>query len=192
MNHHTRGEITLLLDGWSNGDAAAVDQLVPLVYGDLRRIAQHQLGKERPDHTLQPTALINEVFLRLLGQNSLHWESRDYFFGAAAKLMRRILVDSVRRRRADKRGDPLARVDLAEANQAAIGYNFEFLALDEALDRLAVIDPKLAHIVELRFFGGLEVDEIAQLLGVSTATVKREWASAKAWLRHQLTKVYGT
>jgi RNA polymerase sigma factor (TIGR02999 family) len=179
----------VLLDDWSNGDASAIDQLIPLVYDDLRRIALHQLGKERPDHTLQPTALINEVFLRLLRQNSLHWESRDYFFGAAAKLMRRILVDSVRRRRADKRGDPLARVDLAEANQVAGGYNFEFLALDEALDRLAAIDPKLAHIVELRFFGGLEVDEIAQLLGVSTATVKREWASAKAWLRHQLTKV---
>jgi RNA polymerase sigma factor (TIGR02999 family) len=174
------------LDDWGNGDTSAIDRLVPLVFGDLRRIAQRQLGRERPDHTLQPTALINEVFLRLMGQRSLHWESREYFFGTAAKLMRRILVDYARRRRTDKRGATFVRVDLTEANVASGGYNLEFLALDQALDHLAAMDPALAHLVELRFFGGLEVDETAKLLGVSTATVKREWQSAKAWLYHEL------
>ena len=189
MDNHPASEITLLLHDWSEGDASALERLVPLVYCDLRRIAQNQLGKERQDHTLQPTALISEVFLRLMGQHSLHWESREYFFGAAAKLMRRVLVDYARRRSADKRGATFVRVDLAEGIPATGAYNLEFLALDQALDHLAVMDPGLAHIVELRFFGGLEVDETAELLGVSTATVKREWASARAWLWHRLTMV---
>lgn len=189
MDHYPASEITLLLHEWSKGDASAVDRLVPLVYSDLRRMAQRQLGKERPDHTLQPTALINEVFQRLLGQHSLHWESREYFFRAASKLMRRVLVDYARRRGTDKRGAAFVRVDLSESDLSDGGYNLELLALDQTLDRLAAIDPGLAHIVELRFYGGLEVDEIAQLLDISTATVKREWASARAWLWHQMTKV---
>ena len=187
MDDRPASEITLLLHDWSGGDASALERLVPLVYNDLRRIAQQQLGKERQDHTLQPTALISEVFLRLLGQHSLHWESREYFFGTAAKLMRRVLVDYARRRGADKRGATFVRVDLTEANPIASGFNLEFLALDQALDRLAAMDPELAHIVELRFFGGLEVDETAQLLGVSSSAIKREWASARAWLWHELT-----
>ena len=189
MDFVPAGEVTQLLHRWTQGDTSALESLVPLVYADLRRIARHHLNKERPDHTLQPTALINEVFIRLLGQQSLQWQNRKHFFGAVAKLMRRILVDYARRRGADKRdGATMLRSDWDGADHEADQERFDLLALDEALDRMAAMDPKLCHIVELRFFGGLEVEEIAQIHDVSTSTVKREWASARAWLWRELTK----
>ena len=178
----------MLLSEWSSGDVSALERLVPLVYADLRRIAEHQLRDESSHNTLQPTALINEVFLRLLDQHSLNWESRTHFFGAASELMRRILVDYARRRGAEKRGAAFVRVDMTEAEGTTEQISLDFVAVDEALTRLAIKDEQLARIVELRFFGGLSVDETASVLGSSSATVKRQWALAKAWLFRELTE----
>lgn len=185
----SRSEITVLLREWSCGDASALERLVPLIYTDLRRIAEHQLRDESAHNTLQPTALINEAFLRLLDQHSLNWESRTHFFGAAAELMRRILVDYARRRGAEKRGAAFVRVDMMEAEGAGKQVSLDFVAVDEALTHLAEVDKQLAHVVELRFFGGLSVDETARVLDVSPATIKRRWALAKAWLFRELTEV---
>jgi RNA polymerase sigma factor (TIGR02999 family) len=177
-----------LLREWSSGDVSALERLVPLVYADLRRIAEHHLRGESSGNTLQPTALINEAFLRLLDQHSLNWESRTHFFGAAAELMRRILVDYARRRAAEKRGAAFMRVEMTEAEGATGQISLDFMAVDEALTRLAAVDGQLARVVELRFFGGLSVDETAKVLGISSATVKREWALAKAWLLRKMAK----
>ena len=179
-------DITALLDDWSRGNSRALDDLLPLVYAELRRIAQRQLRRERAGHTLQPTALVHEAYLRLVDQRQLTWQSRAHFFAVAAQVMRRILVDSARRRSAGKRGPAVHRVPLDEAMDAAGPGGMSVLALDDALGRLETVDPGLAQIVELRAFGGLTIEEAAQVLKVSASTAKREWRTAKAWLTREL------
>ena len=178
--------VTRFLSDWSRGDASALEKLLPLVYAELRRIARRELGRERNDHTLQPTALINELYLRLVKQRSASWENRAHFFAVAAQLMRRILVDHARAQAAAKRGGPSPRVSLSEAGDVGIEPEVEVLAVDRALSQLAEVDATQARIVELRYFSGLTVEETAHVLGTSPRTVKREWRLAKAWLYGQL------
>jgi RNA polymerase sigma factor (TIGR02999 family) len=178
--------ITHLLKEWSAGDPQALDRLTPLVYEELRHQAARYLRRERRNHTLQTTALIHEAYLRLIDAKDVHWQSRAHFFAIAANLMRRILVDHARRRDADKRGGSHVRVQLDEALAVADEADVDLLAIDEALDRLAVIDPQQARVVELRFFSGLSVEETAAALGVSPKTVKRDWSVARAWLRREI------
>jgi RNA polymerase sigma factor (TIGR02999 family) len=180
------GGVTALLLAWGAGDRSALDALVPAVYGELRRQAARALRREAAGHTLQPTALVHEAFLRLVDHARVPWESRAQFFGVAARCMRQILVDHARTRGAAKRGGAAVPVALDEANVRAPEAAEEVLALDEALERLAVLDPEQARVVELRYFGGLTIAETAAALGVSPATVKREWAVASAWLRREL------
>ena len=180
--------ITELLVRWRNGDSAALNALIPLVYGELHRLARHHLGREREGHTLQSTALVNEVYLRLLDQG-LAVENRTHFFAVASHLMRQILVDYARRRRAAKRGDSLERVTLSGVEKLlSSARNLDLLALDDALHDLERADPRLTKIVELRFFGGLSIEESAVALGTSASTVKREWATARAWLHRELSQ----
>ena len=181
--HHN---VTHLLKEWSAGDQEALDRLLPLVYEELRRQATRYLRRERPGHTLQTTDLINEAYLRLVEAQDVPWQSRAHFFGVAANLMRRILVEHARRREADKRGGSLIRVPLDEASAATDETDVDLLAVDEALDRLALMDEQQARIVELRFFSGLSVEETAEVLGVSTKTVKRDWSAARAWLAREI------
>lgn len=178
--------ITGLLRDWSHGDAAALEELLPIVYAELRRVARRELGRERIDHILQPTALVNELYLRLVQQRSASWENRAQFFAVAAQLMRRILVDHARAQAAAKRGGSTPRLSLSEADDIGVEPAFEVLAVDRALTRLARLDADQARIVELRYFSGLTVDETAHVLGTSPRTVKREWRLAKAWLYEQL------
>ena len=181
--------ITQLLDDWSGGDRAALERLLPIVYGELRRLAGRELRRERAGHTLQPTALVHELYVRLVDQRRASWENRAQFFAVAAQLMRRILVDHARARIAAKRGGSSPRVSLDEAGDAidtSIAPAFEVLAVDRALTRLAILDPEQARIVELRFFSGLSVEETAHVLGRSPRTIKREWRLAKAWLYQHL------
>jgi RNA polymerase sigma factor (TIGR02999 family) len=180
--------ITELLLRWQNGDSEALNSLIPLVYGELHRLARHHLSRERGEHTLQCTALVNEVYLRLLGQG-LAVENRTHFFAVSSHLMRQILVDHARRHRAAKRGDGFERITLSEA-EALLPQtrNLDLLALDDALNELGRADPQLTRIVELRFFGGLSIEESAVALGISESSVKREWASARAWLHRELTQ----
>jgi RNA polymerase sigma factor (TIGR02999 family) len=178
-------DVTALLDDWSRGDRRALDRLLPLVYAELRRVAARQLRRERTGHTLQPTALVHEAYLRLVEQRNVEWQNRAHFYGVAAQVMRRILVDHARRQTARKRGDGAQRVpieDIAETAAAEVPV----LVLDHALGRLEQLDPGLAHIVELRAFGGLTIDEVAHVLNVSVSTAKRDWRTAKAWLRNEL------
>ena len=179
-------DVTALLGDWSRGNQSALSQLLPLVYGELRRIASRQLRSERVGHTLQPTALVHEVYLRLVDQRHVDWRNRAHFFGAAAQVMRRILVDHARRRAASKRGDGFHRVSVDEATELAAPEGIPVLALDRALDRLATKDQALARIVELRAFGGMTIEEAACVLDVSPSTAKREWRTAKAWLAREL------
>lgn len=178
--------ITHLLKEWSDGDQRALDELTPLVYEELRQQAARYLRKERPGHTLQATALINEAFLRLIDVKSVQWQSRAHFFAIAANLMRRILVDHARHRDAEKRGGAQMRLTLDDALAIAKEPDVDLLAIDEALDRLAEIDEQQARVVELRFFSGLSVEETATALGVSPKTVKRDWSVARAWLRREI------
>ena len=178
--------VTQLLIGWSKGDREALDALVPLVYEELRRQASRYLRRERVGHTLQTTALIHEAYMRLVDQKNVHWQNRAHFFGIAAQMMRRILVDYARTRQRAKRGGSDVRVSLSEATLKAPGQNLDVVALDEALERLAEIDEQQSRIVELRFFSGLTVEETAEVLGISTATVKRDWSMAKAWLHREI------
>jgi len=181
--------VTRLLNDWSNGDQTALDQLMPLVYAELHRLAASYLSRERSDHTLQPTALVNEAYLRLIDQNSLAWENRAQFFGIAAQMMRRILVNHARDRHADKRGGPdILRVSLDDAISFFEERDVNLVALDEALTRLTEMDQRQSQIVELRFFGGLTIEEVATQLHTSPATVKREWATAKLWLLRELSR----
>jgi RNA polymerase sigma-70 factor, ECF subfamily len=180
-------DVTELLTKWRGGDARAFDELVPLVYAQLRQLADHYLQGERSGHTLQPTALVHEAYLRLAGQRDAGFNNRVHFYGAAATVMRRILVDHARRRQAAKRGAGQAAFELDESVAAGIDPHIDFLALDEALDRLAAHSPTPARVVELRYFGGLSVDETATLMGVSPVTVKRYWAFARVWLHRELT-----
>ncbi len=179
-------DVTALLGDWSRGNQSALDRLLPLVYRELRRIAVRQLRSERVGHTLQPTALVHEVYLRLVDQRNVDWRNRAHFFGAAAQVMRRILVDHARRHTASKRGNGLPRVSMDEATELAAPEGIPFLALDQALDRLAAMDQELARIVELRAFGGMTIEEAACVLKVSPSTAKREWRAAKAWLTREL------
>lgn len=178
--------VTELLLAWGAGDAAALDALIPVVYAELRTQARRAMRRETPGHTLQTTALVHEAFLRLVDQRRIAWRNRAQFFGVAAQLMRRILVDSLRARRATKRGGGAHRLTLGDADVAVETPGDEVLALHEALERLAALDPAQARLVELRYFGGLTIEETAEVLDVSAATVKREWAVARAWLRREL------
>ena len=181
--------VTELLLSWGQGDTAALDRLVPLLYDDLRRVARGHLRRERPGHSLQATALVHEVFLRLVDVDRMTLKSRAHFFALSARLMRQILVDHARRQRASKRGGSATVISLNEASGAAAPTStssVDVLALDEALDALSSLDARQCRVVELRFFAGLNIDEAAEALGVSAATVEREWALAKAWLYRKL------
>lgn len=180
--------ITQLLVAWNDGDRAALDQLIPIVYAELRRQASRYLRQERPGHTLQTTALINEAYLRLVDQKSVQWQNRAQFFGIAAQLMRRILVDHARTKHRAKRGGSAIRVSLSEATAVTKDANQDLIEIDEALTRLAEIDEQQSKIVELRFFSGLNVEETAAALNISPATVKRDWSVAKAWLHREITR----
>lgn len=179
-------EITRLLHDWNGGDPAAVERLLPLVYDELRKLARAQLRRERPDHTLQPTALVHEAFLRLANQRETAGTNRSQFFSLGARLMRRVLVDHARARQAEKRGGPVARLSLEGLDIEIPETPVDLLDLDRALDRLAGSFERPARIVELRFFAGLEVEEIAGLLAISERTVKRDWSFARAWLLREL------
>lgn len=179
-------EITALLGDWRRGNRNALNELLPLVYTELRRMAIRHLRRERADHTLQPTALVHEVYLRLIDQRSVDWQNRAHFFGVSAQVMRRILVDHARSHNARKRGDGLPRVSIEAAMEVIGPDGIPVLALDQALSRLAEMDEDLARIVELRAFGGLTIEEAACVLNVSPSTAKREWRTAKAWLTREL------
>jgi RNA polymerase sigma factor (TIGR02999 family) len=179
-------DVTALLGDWSRGNGSALNQLLPVVYGELRNVAARQLRRERADHTLQPTALIHEVYIRLVDQRRVDWQNRAHFFGVAAQVMRRILVDHARRHGASKRGEGVPCVSIDEAKGVAASNAMPILALDHALERLEEVDSELARIVELRGFGGLTIEETAHVLSVSPSTVKRDWRTAKAWLTREL------
>src|SRR6188474_602549 len=175
-------DVTGLLLSWRQGDPAALDRLVPLVYDELRRVARRHLRREQPGHALQATALVHEVYLRLVDVDQLTLQNRTHFFAVAAKLMRQILVDHARRQHADKRGGGATMMSLDDVSPAVPPASVDVLALDQALAALAAIDARQSRVVELRFFAGFNIDEAAEALGMSPATVEREWALAKAWL----------
>jgi len=179
-------DVTRLLLAWRDGNDQALARLMPLVYDELRRLAASYMRRERPDHTLQPTALLNEAYLRLVDQARVAWQGRAHFFGIAARMMRRILMDHARQHRAAKRGSGGRKLPLDEAMEEPLRQDVDLLALDEALSRLEELDPRQSRVVELRFFAGLEVTEVAEVLGISPATVKREWAVARAWLHREI------
>ncbi len=179
-------EVTNLLLRWGGGDRDALDALAPLVYDELRRLAGRYLRRERTDHTLQSTALVHEAYLRLIDQRNVRWQNRAQFFGLAAELIRRILVDHARAKQAAKRGGNAYKLTLDEALDAAEPRDFDLVRLDDVLQGLAKIDPQQGRVVELRFFAGLTIEETAEVLGISPATVKRDWLVAKAWLRREM------
>ena len=179
--------ITQLLIDWGKGDQAALERLMPLVYSELRRLASNYLRRERAEHTLQPTALVNEAYLKLVDQRNARWQNRAHFFGIAAQLMRRILVDHARQRQAVKRGGvEQQRLSITSAQTLVKQPEIDLLALNEALEELAQMDSQQSRIVELKFFGGRSIEETAEVLGISHATVERDWKLARAWLRRQL------
>ena len=180
--------VTELLERWNEGDESARDQLVPLVYEELRRIARRCLAGQRSGHTLQPTALVHEAYLRLVGRGSVNWQSRMHFFAAAAQMMRQILVDHARRHIAAKRGGGAITVVLGEELALPQKASLDLLALDDAMKRLATLDARQSQIVELRFFGGLSIAETAQAVDISPATTKREWATARLWLHRAMSQ----
>lgn len=180
--------ITALLVRWREGDREALDEMMPLVYKELRRMAHYHMRRQRQDHTLQTSALINEAYLRLVEHKNMRWQNRAHFFAVAAQAMRRILVDHARARGYDKRGGGALKVSFDEAVIGAQERGAELIALDDALKDLAAIDPRKCQVVELRYFGGLSVDETAEVLGVSSVTVMREWRSAKGWLLRAISK----
>jgi len=196
-NKQPPGEVTRLLQQWADGDAAALESLWPMVYDDVRRLARRQMAGERGDHTLQGTALVNEAFIRLAGQRAVQWQNREQFLSLASQIMRRVLVDYARQRSAQRRGDgvqPLSlqdtwaalEVDKAQGTDAFNDERVDVLAIDAALKRLEQFDAAQGQIVELRYFGGLTLEETATVAGISLASVKREWAMARAWLRREL------
>jgi RNA polymerase sigma factor (TIGR02999 family) len=182
-------EVTELLKQWSDGRVEALDRLLPRIHAELRRLAASYLRRERPNHTLQPTALVNEAFLKLVDQRAVKWHNRAHFFGIAAQAMRRILVDHARSRAAGKRGDGQPPLPLDDALVSTAMPSIDLIALDQALTRLARLDPQQSRVVELRFFGGLTLEETAEVLHLSAATVGREWAVAKAWLYAELQSI---
>ena len=179
-------EITRILRAWSGGDREAVDDLMPLVYDELHKVASQYLRKQRSDHTLQPTALVNEAYLKLIDISTVSWQDRAHFFAVASRTMRHVLVDHARGRNRDKRGGGAQKLSLDDAVAFANSREVDLLSLDEAMSDLATIDDQQSRIVELRFFGGLTVEETALVLHISTATVKREWRIAKAWLHKRI------
>ena len=181
-------EITQILLSWSKGDSAALDQLIPLVYPELRRLAQGYMRRENSAHTLQTSALINEAYLRIVDQQDVQWQDRAHFFAVAAQVMRHILIDHARSHRYAKRGAGALHVPLDETAVISQERAAEFVALDDALKSLATVDARKGQIVELRFFGGLTVEEIAEVMKLSPITIKREWRSAKAWLHLEISK----
>jgi RNA polymerase sigma factor (TIGR02999 family) len=178
--------VSKLLLNWGQGDQGAREALIPLVYDELRRLARRYLRRERPDHTLQSAALVNEAYLRLIRQDQPQWQNRAHFFGVAAQLMRHILVDHARNRAAAKRGAGAPRLTLDPDVALPQARDVDLVALDDALNQLAALDPRQSRLVELRFFGGLSIEETSVVLGVSPATVKREWATARAWLQREM------
>jgi RNA polymerase sigma-70 factor (ECF subfamily) len=189
MNDPPQHEVTQLLQDWNQGDTTALDKLIPIVYDELRRQAANYMRRERAGQSLQTTALVHEAYLRLVGQRAVEWQNRNHFFAIAAHLMRRVLVDHARQHQAVKRGGAELKLQpLDDAEAAVDGEDIDLVALDEALERLALLDEQQSRVVELRFFSGLSVEETAEVLKVSTRTVKREWRSAKAWLRGELAR----
>jgi RNA polymerase sigma factor (TIGR02999 family) len=186
MTQPSTHQVTELLIEWSNGNKEALDQLMPLVHEELHRLAHRYLSRERSNHTLQTTALVNEAYLRLVDRKHVHWKNRVHFFAISAQLMRCILVDHARSLAYAKRGGGAHKIAFDEALVVSKERAAEVIALDDVLKQLAVLDPQQARIVELRFFGGLTIEETAEALSLSTATIKREWVSAKAWLYHEL------
>lgn len=179
-------QITQLLQSWNDGDQGAIEKLVPLVYDELHRLARRYMSDERPGHTLQTTALVNEAYLRLVDSAHASWEGRSHFFGVCAQVMRRILVDWARSRQALKRGGDVRVLDFQEALTKPIQPGTDLVAINDALEALAVVDARKSQVVELRFFGGMSVKEIAEVLKVSPETVQRDWKLAKSWLRREL------
>ena len=184
-------DVTLLLRAWANGSRQALDQLTPLVYSELRRLAGIYMRREEPGNTLQPTALVHEAYIRMVGSTLPAWQSRAHFFGIAAHLMRQILVDHAREQHSAKRGGQAIHVSLDDHLAAAPQQEADLIALDDALERLAVMEPRKAQVVELRFFGGLDLEESAKVLNVSEVTVRRDWRFAKAWLLRDLAQSRG-
>jgi RNA polymerase sigma-70 factor (ECF subfamily) len=181
-------EITQLLLAWRQGDRSALDQLIPLIYKELRRLAKHYMSQERPGHTLQTTALVNEAYLRLIDASQVRWQNRAHFFAVSAQLMRRVLVDFARSHHQLKRGGKARRVSLDEALVVSEEQGADLVALDDALSALSALDGRQSQVVELRFFGGLSVEETAEVLKVSPTTVRRDWTFARAWLHRELSK----
>lgn len=189
MEHNSstpKGDVTLLLRSWSDGSQEALGELMPVVLTELRRQARGYLSRERPSHTLEPSALVNEVFLRLVDQTRARWRDRVHFFAVAAQIMRRILVDHARAHQADKRGGWAQKVSLDEAADVFEQQKIDLVALDEALDELSALDKRQGQVVELRFFAGLTIQETAEVLKITHATVSRDWKSAKAWLYRRI------
>ncbi|HEX8799184.1 MAG TPA: sigma-70 family RNA polymerase sigma factor [Terriglobales bacterium] len=183
-----RDDVTLMLQQLSAGNREILDKLIPVLYDELRRLAAYYLRQERGNHTLQATALVHEAYLRLVDQREAQWQNRNHFFGVAAQVMRRILLDYARKHEAVKRGGSVLRISLDDAVVLCEENAAEYIVLDGLLSRLATLDPQQANVVELRFFGGLSVEDVAQLLSISPATVKRDWSMAKAWLARELRK----
>jgi len=184
----SRSDATELLHAWSNGDESAFDQLVPLVHQELRMLARRYMRRERVDHTLQATALVNEAYVRLIDARGIRWQDRAHFLAIAAKTMRRILVEFARQRGRQKRGGDVVRITLDDAPSLAAGQSTDLIALNDALCDLATVDPRMSQVVELRFFGGLSVQETADVLNVSAETVMRDWKTAKVWLLRELSQ----
>ncbi len=192
MQLGSSNQVTELLVRWRRGDRTALDSLLPLVYSELRRIANHFLQDERPDHTLQSTALVHEAYLRLAQQDLPQWQNRAHFFAVAAQLMRQILVDYARSHRASKRGGHVYKLALDEAEEQPQALEVDIVALDDALKSLAEMDSQQSRVVELKFFGGLSIDDTAEVLGISASTVKRDWITARAWLFRELDRSAAT
>ena len=188
MENQPPSQVSQLLQVWRGGDRNALDALVPLVYKELRRVAHFQLRNERPNHSLQSAALVNEAYLRLVGLNRPQWESRTHFFAIAAQLMRQILVDYARRHGAAKRGGSVAKVSLEDAMVTSKKRDLDVVALDDALKDLAKIDARQSRVVELRYFAGLSLEEVSQVMEIAPATVQRDWTAARAWLHRQMSK----
>jgi|SRR5215470_8732524 len=184
--------ITELLVAWSKGDQAALDKLTPLVYDELHRLAHRYMGQERPGHMLQTSALVNEAYVRLIDWKNVRWQNRAHFFGVSAQLMRRILVDFARSRAYAKRGGAARQVTLDEAAGVPAQSGADLVALDQALNDLARLDERQSRVVEMRFFGGLKLEEIAEVLKVSVGTVRRDWSMARAWLHKELSRATGS
>jgi RNA polymerase sigma-70 factor, ECF subfamily len=186
LSEQPSDNITVLLHKVSKGDREAVDLLLPVIYDELRKLAANYLRRERPDHTLQPTALVHEAYLRLIDQSRVNWQNRAHFFGVSAQIMRRLLVDHARKHNAEKRGQDFQKLSLDENIDRAVERSAELIALDDALKTLATFDANKARMVELRYFGGLSIEETAGVMGVTPTTIKRHWRLAKAWLHGEM------